>query len=115
MFDLYAVMLMFSGALLIIIGAGVSGQSKVSRILNVVIGAAFFGYGFYLEFLFAGGSYRVFLYAFLAPILLIIQTFKARKQATAARQASASLDAPTPAAPAQPNAQPAPVPHQPDI
>ena len=86
MFDAYTLALMVSGALLIIVGAAVSRQSTGTRVLNLLFGVGFLGYGFYLEFLFTGDSYRVFPYAFLAPIVLIVQTFKARK---AAKEAAA--------------------------
>jgi hypothetical protein len=78
-FNIYTVLLMLSGVLLIVVGASVPGQGTGMRVLNILVGAAFFGYGFYLQFIFEGGSYRVFLYAFIAPILLLVRTFQARR------------------------------------
>lgn len=100
MLGLYALLLMVSGALLLAVGGGLSGQSKLSRVLNVLFGLGFLGYGFYLEFLFKSGTYRIFLYAFVVPVLLLVNTFKARKAAKDARQRSivAQPPAETPAA-----------------
>jgi hypothetical protein len=70
---------MVSGVLLVVLGAAMGGQGAVSRVLNILVGLAFFGYGFYLEFLFQGGTYRVFFYAFVVPILLIVRTIQARR------------------------------------
>jgi len=104
MFDLYAVLLMVSGLLLIVAAFMLAGQRKGGRILNGVIGLAFFGYGFYLEFLFTGGTYRIFFYAFVVPVLLLIQAFRARKEAqarTAQPVPPVAADSGTPATPPQ--------------
>jgi hypothetical protein len=79
LFNIYTILLMLSGVLLIVVGASVPDQGTGMRVLNILVGAAFFGYGFYLQFLFEGGTYRVFLYAFIGPILLLVRTFQARK------------------------------------
>jgi hypothetical protein len=101
-FDAYSLLLMVSGLLLILVGAVLPGQSTRSRVINLLVGAAFFGYGFYLEFLFSGGRYVVFYYAFVVPILLLIQTFKGRKAAKLAREQRAAQQATADrAAPAQ--------------
>lgn len=93
MFDLYAWLLILSGFLLIIVGSALPKQTVASRVLNVLVGLAFLGYGCYLEFIFTGGTYRIFFYAFLVPILLVVRTFKARKEARLARdQATATAD-----------------------
>jgi hypothetical protein len=109
--QLYAVLLMVSGVLLLVVGGTLSGQSKGARILNLLVGLAFFGYGFYLEFLFGGGSYFVFFYAFVVPILLTINAFKARKAAQRGRAQRAMGQAPP--AP-QPQAPFAPQPGHPE-
>ena len=90
MFTVYPILLLVSGVLLIVLGAAIPGQTTAQRALNILFGVGFFGYGFYLEFLFPGGTYIVFYYAFIVPILLIIRTVQARKavaRQTAARQA----------------------------
>ncbi|MEU7762570.1 MULTISPECIES: hypothetical protein [Micromonospora] len=80
-FLLYTLLLMLGGIAMVVVGAVVKEQGTGSRILNVVIGLAFFGYGFYLLFLFDGDSYRLFFYVFVLPILLIVRAVKARKEA----------------------------------
>ncbi len=80
-FLLYTLLLLLGGIAMIAVGIAVKEQGKGSRILNVVIGLAFFGYGFYLLFLFDGDSYRIFFYVFVLPILLIVRAVKARKEA----------------------------------
>jgi hypothetical protein len=92
-FNIYTILLMLSGVLLIVVGASVPGQGTGMRVLNILVGAAFFGYGFYLQFLFEGGSYRIFFYAFIAPILLLVRTFQARKASRQAVAAGASQQA----------------------
>jgi len=128
-FPIYTLLLMLSGIAMVVVGLAIKQQSTLARIANVVIGIAFFCYGFYLFFLFDGGEYRIFFYAFVLPILLIVQAVKARKQAQeeAAAQQVAGLpqpgqfgygqpapqgqpgygEAPQPGYPAQPG-QPAP-------
>ena len=44
---------------MIVLGAALPNQGTASRLLNIVIGAGFFGYGFYLLFIFGGGTYVV--------------------------------------------------------
>ena len=80
-FLLYTLLLMLGGIAMVVVGAVLKEQGTGSRILNVVIGLAFFGYGFYLLFLFDGDSYRIFFYVFVLPILLIVRAVKARKEA----------------------------------
>ncbi|RKR87927.1 hypothetical protein BDK92_2230 [Micromonospora pisi] len=76
MFDAYTILLMVSGLLLVAVGAALSGQGVGARVLTVVVGLGFFGYGFYLEFLFEGGTYRIFFYAFIFPVLLTVRAVK---------------------------------------
>ncbi|MET8907479.1 hypothetical protein [Micromonospora sp. NPDC004551] len=89
MFELvYELLLILGGIAMVAIGIAIKEQSTGSRILNVVVGLAFFGYGFYLMFLApVGYEYRIFIYVFILPILLIVQAVKARK---AAREQAAS-------------------------
>ncbi|SBT47369.1 hypothetical protein [Micromonospora narathiwatensis] len=80
-FLIYTLLLMLSGIAMVVVGLAIKQQSTLARIASVVAGIAFFCYGFYLFFLFDGGEYRIFFYAFVLPILLIVQAVKARKQA----------------------------------
>jgi hypothetical protein len=76
-FNLYIGALVVSGVLLIALGAiNFIKQSTGLRVLNVVIGVAFLGYAIYLLFIFSGTEYRIFIYAFIVPILLIIQAVR---------------------------------------
>jgi hypothetical protein len=101
MFIAYTLLLMFSGVLLIVVGAAVGGQSARARVLSIVVGVAFFGYGFYLAFLFPGGHYILLYYAFVAPIALIVRTVQARR-ASKARAMAPQAGYGYPAAPGYP-------------
>ena len=101
-FDTYTVLLMISGLLLIIVGAAVSGPSTGSRVLTVLAGVAFFGYGFYLEFLFTGGTYRIFFYAFVVPVLVTyraIMAHRAKREGTRLAQQAPAFAAGQPVEP----------------
>ncbi|MFD7734912.1 hypothetical protein ACFV6F_31585 [Kitasatospora phosalacinea] len=77
-FSWYVILLMFSGLATICIGlVPVSALSTGWRIINVIAGIAFFGYGIYLNFFFEGGTYRIFFQAFIVPVLLVVNFFKA--------------------------------------
>jgi hypothetical protein len=83
MFLAYSLLLMLSGVALVVLGVAFRDQGTGSRVISVLAGVAFFGYGFYLTFLFTGGTYRIFFYAFVVPILLIVRAVKARNEARA--------------------------------
>ncbi|MFG1660818.1 hypothetical protein ACGFIY_30195 [Micromonospora chersina] len=110
MFELfYELLLILGGIAMVAIGIAIKEQSTGSRILNVVVGLAFFGYGFYLMFLApVGYEYRIFIYVFVLPILLIVRAVKARKEAReqAAAHQFAGAPQPGPFAPSAPD-QPA--------
>jgi hypothetical protein len=73
----YIAALVISGVLLVALGAiNFIKQSVGFRILNVLIGLAFLGYAFYLLFLFNGGEIRIFFYAFIVPVILIVQAVR---------------------------------------
>jgi hypothetical protein len=93
-FNAYTILLMLSGLLLVVLGAAVGGQGTGSRVLSVLIGIAFFGYGFYLAFIFSGGEYRVFYYAFVVPILVVFRIVQARRANKARAGATAPTNAP---------------------
>jgi hypothetical protein len=95
-FSAYVLLLMASGIAMVVMASPAVRRSTLPlRILNTVLGLGFFGYGFYLAFLFDGGSYWMFLQAFILPVLLIFRTIQAarlsRRQA-AARAAAAPGD-----------------------
>jgi len=79
LFSWYVVLLLFSGVALLVLGALNAGrQSTGWRILNLVIGLGFIGYGVYLGFVFKGGTYIVFFKALIVPVLLIVNTVRSR-------------------------------------
>lgn len=79
LFSWYIVLLLFSGVALLVLGALNAGrQSTGWRILNLVIGLGFIGYGIYLGFVFKGGTYIVFFKAFFVPVLLIVNAVRSR-------------------------------------
>ncbi|GGJ93593.1 hypothetical protein GCM10010123_24320 [Pilimelia anulata] len=81
MYEIYPVMLLASGALLLLVGGLLPGQSAGSRALNLVLGVGFVAYGTYLKWFFTGDSYLVLYYAFLAPIFLIFRAVASRRAA----------------------------------
>lgn len=87
-FSWYCVLLVVSGALMTALSV-LPGQSRGGRIANLVFGIGFCCYGFYLIFLFSGGTYFIFFKAFILPVILIANTFKsiaAKRNAKAAGQ-----------------------------
>ncbi|MEU9826413.1 hypothetical protein [Micromonospora chersina] len=95
-FLIYDLLLLLGGIAMVAIGIAIKEQGTGARILNVVVGLAFFAYGFYLMFLFDGGSYRIFFYVFILPILLIVRAVKARKEAREQAAAHQFAGAPQP-------------------
>ena len=93
MFSWYVVLLLVSGAIMLVLAAVRVGQRPAGRIINLIAGLGFLGYGIYLGFIFTGGTYFVFFKAFILPVLLIVNTVRS---ATARRRAEAA--APTAAA-----------------
>ncbi|GAA1791818.1 hypothetical protein [Actinomadura chokoriensis] len=60
--------LLVSGLAMAAIGGG---QSADERLLNAVFGVGFLGYAVYLGFIFDGGEYFMFFYAFILPVLML--------------------------------------------
>jgi hypothetical protein len=76
-FSLYIILLAISGVLMV--GIGATAFSRLStgwRIFNLIAGVAFFGYAFYLAFLFQGGTYIIFFKAFILPALMVINAIR---------------------------------------
>jgi hypothetical protein len=88
-FSWYCLLLLGSGVAMVVL-ALLRGQSKGSRIANLIFGLGFCGYGFYLTFMFQGGSYFIFFKAFILPVVLIVNTFRSaaakRNQKTVVQQ-----------------------------
>ncbi|WP_426509287.1 hypothetical protein ACPPVO_01095 [Dactylosporangium sp. McL0621] len=75
----YIGLLCVSGLIAVVIGAiGFGLRSVGQRVLNVVIGVAFIGYGLYLLI---GNPESVYIiwYVFIIPIVLIINVVKAAR------------------------------------
>ena len=76
-FSLYIVLLAISGVLMV--GIGTTAFSRLSvgwRIFNLIAGIAFFGYAFYLAFLFHGGTYIIFFKAFILPAFMVANAIR---------------------------------------
>jgi len=58
---------------------GFGGTSVGMRLLNGLFALGFLGYAVYLFFFFEGGEFRMFWYAFVLPLILIIQAIRNRK------------------------------------
>ena len=100
-FSWYCLLLMFTGIAMLVI-ALVRGQTSVSKILNVVFGAGFLIYGFYLTFLFHGGTYFVFFKAFILPALLIVNTIRSAARRRARQALPGQSQSPQPPGSYQP-------------
>jgi hypothetical protein len=76
-FSLYVVLLAISGVLMVGIGATAFSRLSIGwRIFNLIAGVAFFGYAFYLAFLFHGGTYIIFFKAFILPAFMVINAIR---------------------------------------
>ncbi|MEV4556373.1 hypothetical protein AB0K51_05160 [Kitasatospora sp. NPDC049285] len=101
LFSWYVVLLLISGVAMVGIGLlNNSGLSNGWRIFNAVAGVGFVGYGFYLGFLFEGGTYMIFFKAFILPVVMVVNFVRSLANRT---RATASVPAqPQPQAPQQP-------------
>ncbi|HEY7261114.1 MAG TPA: hypothetical protein VH589_06470 [Trebonia sp.] len=94
MFHVYVLFLILSGIAMLVLASVRTGQTKLLRIWNAIVGAGFTIYGLYLLIFFHGGSYRIFFYVFILPILLIVRFFRERSAYQARQQAAASQRGP---------------------
>ncbi len=86
-FTVYWIMLIVSGVLLLVTaGTNFGGQTTGARVVAGLFGLGFLGYGLYLGFIFTGTEYRIFFYAFVVPILVIVNAVKSNN----ARKAQAN-------------------------
>jgi hypothetical protein len=86
-FKTYVLFLILSGIAMLIIAGVRTGQTRARRLWNGIFGAGFLGYGLYLLLFFHGGHYFIFFYAFILPILMIVQFFRDRGLVRARQQA----------------------------
>lgn len=71
MFGFYVAMLFVSGIVVIVVALVASELHPGRRVVNGLIGAAFLGYGIYLAVFFHSGEYRIFLWVFILPFVLL--------------------------------------------
>ncbi|MVU83824.1 hypothetical protein GPX89_42170 [Nocardia sp. ET3-3] len=102
MFGFYVVMLFVSGIVVISVALAASGLHPGRRVVNVLIGTAFLGYGIYLAVFFQSGEYRIFFWVFILPISLLADAVRTA-EAPAPRR-------PTSPRPGIPRRRPAPAP-----
>ena len=80
-FMTYVIALGVSGALLILVALVGFGSTVASRVISGLVGLAFAGYAIYLQFFLADdATFNMYYYAFIVPILVLIQVFRSRKQ-----------------------------------
>ena len=78
MFYVYVLFLIFSGIAMLVMALVKTSYAKRRQVVNFIFGAGFLVYGLYLLLAFNGGTYFMFYYAFVVPILLIVQFFRDR-------------------------------------
>ena len=91
MFLIYVLFLIISGILMLVLGCLNAPYAKRRRVLNLIVGAGFTAYGLYLLLFFGGGHYLMFFYAFILPILLVVQFFRDRSAYKAAQGQQAAM------------------------
>jgi hypothetical protein len=92
-FSWYCILLLVSGVILVAF-AGLPGLGRGNRVVNVLFGLGFLGYGVYLVYFFQGGSYFVFFKAFIVPVVLIINSIRGVRGANMRRRVAAPPAAP---------------------
>lgn len=78
MFYIYVLFLIFSGIAMLVMAFVRADYAKRRQVVNFIFGAGFLIYGLYLLLVFNGGTYFMFIYAFVVPILLVVQFFRDR-------------------------------------
>jgi hypothetical protein len=101
LFSWYVVLLLLSGVVMLVMTAVRVDQKPARRILSLLFGVGFLGYGIYLGFIFNGGSYFVFFQVFILPVVLVASSLRsaARRRASAIPQVSAQNTSATPGQP----------------
>lgn len=79
-FSAYCVaLLVVSIGMLVLSALSAVRRAKLSAVITTaVVGLAAFGYGFYLIFVFQGGTYFVSYYVFVLPVLVTVRLLQAR-------------------------------------
>lgn len=76
MFGFYVTALFVSGIGVIVLALLTSELHPGRRIVNGLIGTAFLSYGIYLAVFLHGGEYRIFLWVFILPFILLGQAMR---------------------------------------
>ncbi|MFF2267788.1 hypothetical protein ACFVSK_17515 [Cellulosimicrobium cellulans] len=95
-FLLYVGLLALAGIIQLVIAGIGFGASGATRLLSGAFGLGFLGYAIYLAFFFAGGSFAMFWYAFVAPVAMIAQVVKNRRERQATQPAPVATQPPAP-------------------
>jgi len=91
-FNAYAAALLVGGLFMIAAVLPWGKLEKSTKVASALIGAAMAGYGGYLLFIFESGDVRVFWYALIVPVLVLVQVVKGwrNKDAQPAAEATAA-------------------------
>ncbi|MFC5183157.1 hypothetical protein [Actinomadura harenae] len=76
-FSWYVLLLGISGIAMLVTAALGFGSRVRDRILYAIVGLGMSGYAFYLAFIFTGGTYHMFFYVFVLPVVLIARAVSA--------------------------------------
>ncbi|MCD2105301.1 hypothetical protein O4214_08915 [Rhodococcus erythropolis] len=76
MFGFYVTALFVSGIGVIVLALVTSELHPGRRVVNGLIGTAFLSYGIYLAVFFHSGEYRIFLWVFILPFILLGQAMR---------------------------------------
>ncbi|MEV4253722.1 hypothetical protein AB0J52_11205 [Spirillospora sp. NPDC049652] len=83
LFSWYVLLMGISGIAMLVTAVIGIGSTARDRLLYAVVGLGMAGYAIYLAFIFSGGTYHIFFYVFLLPIVLIARAigafFRSRK------------------------------------
>ncbi|BBH16867.1 hypothetical protein Back2_11540 [Nocardioides baekrokdamisoli] len=106
-FSWYVVLLIGTGIAMCVL-AGLAAKPS-AKLLNLVFGIGFVGYGVYLGWMFHGGTYLIFFKAFILPVVLIFSTvrggLRTRREAKGAQYVPAPSPTPVEGAPTPPPAE----------
>ncbi|WP_186627376.1 hypothetical protein [Rhodococcus sp. BP22] len=76
MFGFYVVMLFVSGIVVIGVVLVASELHPGRRVVNGLIGTAFLGYGIYLAVFFQSGEYRIVIWVFILPFIVLADAMR---------------------------------------
>lgn len=93
MFGFYVTALFVSGIGVIVLALVTSELHPGRRIVNGLIGTAFLSYGIYLAVFLNGGEYRIFLWVFVLPFILLGQAMRTVEVPAPPGASSPDLDA----------------------